>query len=443
KRMAWIYARDKGLLPGNYRVNILFINGSADIIALNALLLASPELREIFPIQTPALTTVFPQQILELASRETSIYIQLDYIIGSIGYFCNSPSSASIKLLKAGGLDLTFYSIDWEKPSIIKPWRHPGAPIKIEIYNSKGNLVSSIYGVQPPPPYTSIRVSTEGFMQWGNGPIFPIQAIGLKPDLYKLKVYTTGYLEDYHTFSYDLPVNYNAITDSAYNLIIGASIEATLIFKTEGIFESIDNQLPYAWPINNLDATPARIELFNENGEFKAAKLIYIPKGLNQFTFSISGFKSYYGNPRILWTNFYDTVDADMQNDYGIEEGIYFMRVTIPGYYQSNLLKINVNFNTITSIVQSVERMAYINGEVLWINWCNNALPLSWASLTVYSNNGFKEVYTFTIDGKYGIWVTAGKYDFAVYHPSLGSKYFEAGLIISWGSTIGIDFIYS
>ncbi|MBS7656139.1 carboxypeptidase regulatory-like domain-containing protein [Candidatus Bathyarchaeota archaeon] len=444
KRMAWIYARDKGLLPGNYRVNILFINGSADIIALNALLLASPELREIFPIQTPALTTAFPQQILELASRETSIYIQLDYIIGSIGYFCNSPSSASIKLLKAGGLDLTFYSIDWEKPPIIKPWQHPGAPIKIEIYNSKGNLVSSIYGVQPPPPYTSVRVSTEGFMQWGNGPIFPIQAIGLKPDLYKLKVYTTGYLEDYYTFYYELPVNYSVIIDSVYNLIIGASIETTLIFKTEGIFDPIDNQLSYAWPINNLDATPARIELFNENGEFKAAKLIYIPKGLNQFTFSISGFNSYYGNPRILWTNFYDTVDAIMQKDYGIKEGAYFMRVSIPGYYQSNLLKINVNSNTglIISVVQSIERMAYINGEVLWINWCNNALPLSWASLTAYSTDGFKEVYTVTIDGKYGLWVTAGKYDFGVYHPGLGSKYFETGLTISWGSINHINFIY-
>ncbi|MBS7658608.1 carboxypeptidase regulatory-like domain-containing protein [Candidatus Bathyarchaeota archaeon] len=443
KRIAWIYARDKGLLPGNYKVNILFINGSVDIIALNALLVASPELREIFPIQTQTLTTAFPQQILELASRETSLYIQLDYVAASIGYFCNSPSITSIKLLKAGGLDVTFYSIDWEKPSLIKPWRHPGAPIRIEIYNSKGNLISSIYGVQPPPPYASVRVSTEGFMQWGNGPLFPIQAIGLKPDIYKLKVYTLGYLEDFHTFSYDLPVNYGTITDSKYNLIIGASIEVTLIFKTEGIFTPINNQLPYVWPINNLDATPARIELFNENGEFKAAKLIYIPKDLNQFTFNIFGFNSYCGNPRILWTNFYDTVDAIMQKDYGIKEDTYLLRVSIPGYYQSNLLKINIcSCSDIVSVVQSVERIAYIHGEVLWINQYNEALPLSWASLTVYSTNGFKEVYTFTIDGKYGMWVTAGKYDFAVYHPSLGSKYFEAGLIISWGSTIGIDFIY-
>jgi hypothetical protein len=447
RKIAWIYARDKGLLPGNYKVNILFINGSVDLIALNALLLASPESREIYPIQTPTLTTAFPQQILELASRETSIYIQLDYITGSIGYFCDSSSSASIKLLKAGGLDLTFYSIDWQNPPIAKPWRCPNSPIRIEVYNSKGNLVTSLYATQPPPPYLSVRVSTEGFMQWGNGPILPIQAIGLKPDLYKLKVYTTGYLEDYYTFFYELPVNHGAVTDCAYNLIIGASIEATLIFKTEGIFNPINNQLPYAWPINNLDATPARIELFNENGEFKAAKLIYIPKDSSQFTFNISGFNSYYGNPRILWTNFYDTVDANMQRDYGIKKDTYFMRVTIPGYYQSSLLKIIINSNIsheylIVSVMQSVERMAYINGEVLWINWCNNALPLSWASLTAYSSDEFKEAYTFTLDGKYGIWLTAGKYDFGVYHPGLGVKYFKTELIVSWGSINQINFIY-
>jgi len=442
KRIAWFYARDKGFLPGSYTVNILFLNSSVEALALNALILASPEAREIFPIQTPELLNVFSQQALELASRETSLYIQLDYITANIGYFCNSPSSLSIKLLKAGGLELTLYSIDWQNPSIIKHWRYPNSPIKIEIYNSKGSFIAAIYAIQPPPPYTSIKVSTKGFMQWDNGPIFPIRAIGLKPDLYKLKVYTAGYIEDNITFSYDLPINYGVITDASYNLIIGASIDVTLIFKTEGVLTSIDNQLSYAWPINNLDATPARIEVFNENGELTAAKLIYIPKGLTSFTFTLSGFESYYGNPRILWTNFYDTVDGFMQKDYGIKKGVYFIRVTVAGYYQNNILKAIVNSNNLTvSVIQSLERLGYVNGEVLWINLFNEALPLSWASLTAYSSNGFKEAYTFSLDGKYGMWLPAGQYDFSIYHPGLGLKYFKIELAVSWGSETSINFL--
>ena len=444
KRIAWFYAKDKGLLPGSYKINILFLNSSVEALALNALILASPESREIFPIQTPELLSIFPQQALELASRETSLYIQLDYIVASIGYFCNSPSSLSIKLLKAGGLNLTFYSIDWQTPPIIKRWQHPNSLIKIEIYNSKGSLTAIIYAIQPPPPYTSIKVSTKGFMQWDNGPIFPIRAIGLKPDLYKIKVYTVGYLEDKIAFSQDLPVNYGIITDSSYNLIIGPSIEVTLTFKTEGILTPIDNHLHYVWPINNLDATPARIEVFNENGEFAAGKLIYIPKELALFTFTISGFESYYGNPRILWTNFYDTVDGAVQKDYGIKEGEYFIRVTVAGYYQNTMPRIIINYSaTSISIIQSLERLGYVNGEVLWINMFNEVSPLSWAILTVYSTNEFKEVYTFSLDGKYDLWLPAGQYDFGVYYPGLNSKQFETKLIVSWGSETSITFIFA
>lgn len=443
----WLYARDRGLLPGNYRLNLLIVNMSADLIALNALLLASPEMREVYPTQTQALIAAFPPQILEQTNRDTSLYVQLDEFKGSIGAFCDSPYSASIKLLRAGGLDITFYAVDWQHPALARPWDHPGKPITVELYNSRGALTASLYAMQPGYPFHRVRISTEGFIQFDDSPRIPLNAIGLKPNAYRIKAYTEGYLEDPYTFSHELPVRLSMITDGRYNLIRGSIIEATLIFKTEGILDPIDNRLPYAHPINNLDSTPARIELFDEENNLVAANVTYIPRGVTQFNFRIDGFSGYWGNPRILWTNFYDTTDASRQKDGGIEEGEYLMRITIPGYQENQLFRIIIDSGDppkypMVSIVHSLERLGYLHGEILWIDWCGGALPLSWASLTAYSTDGFKEVYTFSMDGEYELWLPAGSYDFGLYHPGLGSKYFRAGLAVSWGSVNSINFIY-
>lgn len=447
KRIAWLYARDRGLLPGSYRINFLIVNMSADFIALNALLLASPEMREVYPPQTPELLAAFPPQMLEQTNRETSLYVQLEEFKGSIGAFCNSPYSASIKLLRAGGLDLTFYAVDWQHPALTRPWTYQNKSMIVELYNSRGDLVASIYAMQPGPLFYKVRVSTEGFMQFDDALQLPITAIGLKPDTYRIKVYTKGYLEDPYTFSQELPVHLSAITDGRYNLIKGSTLEVTLIFKTEGLLDPIDNRLPYATPINNLDSTPGRIELFDEENNLVAAELIYIPREVTQFSFTIDGFEDYWGNPRILWTNFYDTTDASRQKDGGIGEGEYLMRVTIPGYHQNQLLRIIINSGSppkypVVSVIQGLERFGYLHGEILWIDWCGGALPLSWASLTAYSTDGFKEVYTFSLDGEYQLWLPAGNYDFGLYHPGLGSKYFKAGLAVSWGSVNSINFTY-
>jgi hypothetical protein len=242
------------------------------------------------------------------------------------------------------------------------------------------------------------------------------------------------------------------VTDSRYNLVQGSIIETTLIFKTEGIFAPIDNQLRYVRPLNNLDATPARIELFDDEGDLVAANQTYIPRGLGHFTFNLYGFDDYSGNPRILWTNFYDTTDGSQQDDGGIGEGTYLLRVTVAGYYQSNLLEIIIDsgetptYPTVSPI-QSLERLGYLSGEVVWMAWCggnSEALPLSWASITAYSTSSvgddFEEAYTFSLDGFYEMWLIPGDYDFGLYHPGLKTKYLRYGLSVSGGSSSSIHF---
>ncbi|MEM3072519.1 MAG: carboxypeptidase-like regulatory domain-containing protein [Candidatus Bathyarchaeia archaeon] len=447
KVTAWIYARDRGLYPGTYRINVLFVNRTADFIALNALLLASPEQRLIYPIVTPQLTAAFSAEVLELANRGTPVYFQLDELKATAGGICTSRTEVSLPLVKGGGFNVTLYAVDWEKPIVNRNWNHPYSPIKIDIYDERGSLMDSLYGYQPPPEPlrpSTVSISTEGFVTINNVAFFT-RAIGLKTGRYMLKIYTYGYLQDPLHDPLLVQVSLGDISDTRANLVKGARIELTLIFKTEGLMDPINNKLEYARPLNGLDATPLRVELFDEEGELSAATVTYIPAGVEAFQVTLEGFLSYYGNPRLLWTNFYDTTDGSRQNDYGIEEGSYLIRVTVPGYLQPILLSVEVNSGPVksrptVSVVQSLERMGYLKGHVIWVNWCGRAYPLSWAAVTAYSTDGM-EGYTYTLDGDYEMWLPSGDYDFGLSHPGFKDTYFEKGLHIGPGSVTTLNFM--
>jgi len=447
KVTAWIYARDRGLQPGTYRLNVLFVNRTADLIALNALLLASPEQRLIYPIVTPELTAVFSAEVLELANRGTPVYFQLDELKATAGGLCASRTEVSLPLVKGGGFNITLYAVDWERPAVNRNWVHPNCPIRIDIYDERGSLMDSLYGYQPPPGSlrpSTISISTEGFVTAGAVTFFT-RAIGLKTGRYLLKIYTYGYLQDPLHDPLMVQVSLGDMSDTRVNLIKGARIELTLIFKTEGLMDPVDNRLEYARPLNGLDATPLRVELFDGEGKLSAANVTYIPAGVEAFQLMLEGFLNYYGNPRIVWTNFYDTTDGSRQNDYGIEEGSYIIRVTVAGYLQTGLLSVEVGSGAVksrptVSVAQSLERMGYLKGHVIWVNWCGRAYPLSWAALTAYSTNGV-EGYTYTLDGDYEMWLPSGDYDFGLSHPGFKDAYFEKGLHIGPGSVTTLNFV--
>ncbi|HID17492.1 TPA: hypothetical protein EYP26_04270 [Candidatus Bathyarchaeota archaeon] len=120
-------------------------------------------------------------------------------------------------------------------------------------------------------------------------------------------------------------------------------MELTLVFKTEHLLDPVDNKLPYARPINNIDATPVRMEVFNKAGEFVAANVTYAPRGNGSLRVSIDGFNRYYGNPRLLWTNFYDTTDGNGREDSSLAEGTYQIKATVAGYYQAKLARVKIS----------------------------------------------------------------------------------------------------
>ncbi len=445
KNMAWIFSHDRGLLPGKYAINALFFNQTIDFIALNALILSSPELRAVFPTTTGPLISTFAPETLELTNRNTPLYFQTSIIEGSIGPFCNSATTLSFDLIRGGGFNVTLYSVNWQRPATEIEWTHPNSRIQIDIQTSEGELIDTIYATQPYVG-SSIMISTIGNIGWENGMTFFGKALGLDSGKYFLKIYTPGYLEDENNSPITVEISLGAISDIPIKIIKGSGINLTIVFRTESLFESIDNKLCYARPINNIDATPVRIEVFDDYGEFLAANITHVKTGSRDLNVFLDGFDQYYGNPRLLWTNFYDTTDGERQFDSGLDEGNYQIRINIPGYYQFELIKAQIysgktKSRPIISLDTSIERLAYLSGTVDWVNWMGVIYPLSWGSITAYHVNGTEEAYTYSLDGFYEMWLIAGEYDFGLYHHGFEIQRINYGLHVTWGSCSFIRFL--
>ena len=443
KRIAWAYSNDHGFLPGTYTINALLMNQTIDFVVINALIAGSPELRMIYPTTTSPLTAAFPQRTLEATNRQTPLYFQLTIIQASIGGFCNSANNLSFALARGAGFNITLYSVDWQRPSINREWAHPGSGIRIDIQDSDGNLIDTIYTTQPLPADKSVAISTLG---GGSGPTFG-KALGLKSGFYILRIYTPGYIEE-SLSSMMIPVILGDVSDARISLFRGAGIDLTLIFETENLLDAVDNRLLYAKPINNIDATPLRVEVFDDSGELVAANITYVDQGSTRTTVFLDGFNNYYGNPRLLWTNFYDTTDANRKHDSGLDEGVYMVRVTLAGYYQTEPLRVEINSGNVksrptVSLIASLERLGYLSGTVTWIDWSEMPAPLSWAAITAYNRDSSEETYnpyTYSLDGFYEIWLLPGDYDFGLSHPGFETKYLTNRLHVSWGSCTSIDF---
>lgn len=440
KRIAWAYSFDRGLLPGTYKINALFMNRPMDFIVINALMISSPELRAAYPTTAEPLTSAFSARTLESTNRETPLYFQLMIIEASIGESCDSVE-LSFAIVLGGGFDITIYSVDWQIPPIPKEWEHAGSEIRIDILNSKSDLIDTIRTNQSSIG-KSISISTFGEIQWEDGTKFFGRALGLKSDSYILRIYTLGYMQDQNDPPTMIHVTFSALSDAPIYLHRGSKIDLILKFKTEQNFATIDNKLLYARPINNIDATPVRVEVFDEFGEFVAANTTYVPRNSADVQITIYGFNNYYGNPRLLWTNFYDTTDGDRRLNSGLDVGKYQIRASIPGYYQHGFLTAEINSPNlrVVPVIGSLERLGYLSGNVTWANWLRTRQrqPLSWTSITAYQGNS--EIFTYSLDGFYEAWLTAGTYDFGVYHPGLRTQHLPYGLHVSWGSCSSINF---
>jgi hypothetical protein len=370
-----------------------------------------------------------------------SLYFQMQDVQATIGLGTGAVF-ISFPMYKGGGILFTLYSIDDQTPSITKEWAHPGAPITILIIDPTG-VVSQFNVTQPRAQDSSLCAAnppgSSGFSSFNvcnaNLEIF---YAGLLTNTYTMIIQTVGYTQRQVM---NVHVVMCGNTDADIWMVQDPVIDISLAFKDEGLLTTINSTQPYAQPINHLDATPIRFELFDDQGNFVAANNTYIRNlsynpnldkagtclaspSLACFVptttaeFRLVGFRRYFGDPRFVWSGFYDATDAMLQNDGGIPPGTYVLRIWVDGYYQSVPIRITLPPQTFgrkeMSIVNSVYRASRVHGLVLGPDFFDQARPLSWATIDFEQRNytplNLGNFTTSSLDGSFELWMPPGSY---------------------------------
>ncbi len=373
------------------------------------------------------------------------LYFQTEEIQATIG-LCQIVN-ISLSMYRAAGIKFSLYSMRYQTPTFSVPWRFPGARFNIMIIDSTGN----VYQVSPG------RNTTQTTNPIG---LQNLTFIGLQAGSYEMIVQTLGYAQmQLLHFSVQL----GQVADGSVWMIEGPVIDLTVAFKDEGLLTFINSTLPFAQPINHLDATPARIEVFDEHGLFVAANTSYIPNltptGQGTYTlttvahFTLAGFNQYYGDPRTVWSGFYDTTDGAGQNPGGLvlypwsnEPRLYTIRIWVEGYYQLKQLYVTVPGNQNASVIVSMDRASRVRGTVLGPDIYDKARPLSWATIDLEPNNRTlsdiiginpRNYTTSSVDGFFQLWIPQGSYGMGVSLP--GYSTYSAQIGVPSGSDLSMQ----
>jgi hypothetical protein len=243
-------------------------------------------------------------------------------------------------------------------------------------------------------------------------------------------------------------------------MVVNPFISLTVAFRDEGLLTGINSTDAYAQPINNLPATPARVEIFDYLGNFVAANVSYVPNDspsgapTKVANFTLAGFNIYYGDPRDVWSGFYDTTDQASQRAGGLlvypweltqEYHQFTIRVWVDGYYQLYPLHVTVPTRGNVSATVILDRASRISGTVAGPDFFGIARPQSWATVDLEPNNytlsGIIDVQpgnytTSSLDGSFQVWVPQGTYGMGVLLE--GYAPYQAPVAVPEGSDISM-----
>jgi hypothetical protein len=340
------------------------------------------------------------------------LYYQTEEFLATIG-LCGDIS-ISLSMYKAAAITFSLYAMHEETPTYNVPWRFPGARFNIEIIDSTGNVYQASPGRNVTQATNPTRLQNLTF-------------IGLQAGSYDMIVQTLGYTQ---TQILHFSIQLGQVADGSIWMIEDPVIDLTVAFKDEGLLTLIDSTLPFAQPINHIDATPVRVEVFDDHGLFVAANVSYVPNNSLSANFTLAGFNQYNGDPRTVWSGFYDATDGVSQTPGGLvlypwsnEPRQYTIRIWVDGYYQLRQLQVTVPANQDASVVVSMDRASRISGTVLGEDFYEQARPLSWARIDLEpSNRTISDIIgidpgnytTSSVDGFFQLWVPQGTYGMGV-----------------------------
>jgi hypothetical protein len=342
------------------------------------------------------------------------LYYQLSDYSGILGW---GVTELSLPIFKGGGIKLTLYSVDSETPNLYVPFAYAPSTITLKIVDSLGKVYQA-NATQP--------------VGWSNETFF---YSGLLTDTYTILVQTVGYTQ---LEVLNVKVRLGGNSDAQVLLVLGPRMDLTLAFMTENLLAPINSTAPFAQPINNIDGTPARFEVYDANdGTFVGANVTYIPNGNTTLDIELVGFRQYSGDPWNIWSGFYDTTDASQQIDSGFVQGNYILRVWVDGYYAKGLISVNLPKRGEVSLIYSMDRGSRIHGTAVGLDFYQEARPLSWAVIDVEPAAGPLNFTTTSLDGGYQLWVPAGEYRIGI---SLqGYNTYATNLYVAPGSDMVMD----
>ncbi len=335
-------------------------------------------------------------------------YYQTTNVEATIG-LGDGVVSLSFPVYKAGGINLTIFSIDDQTPRLTRPWNYPKSTINVLIIGSNGAVYQA--NVTQRPGFANVSFTY----------------VGLLTDTYRVVIQTLGYTQREIIY---LNVLLGGVADASVWMIQNPVIDLDVVFRHEAVLSNISSTLPFAQPINHITGTPARVEVFDELGNFVAADVSYVPNNAPIAHFKLAGFDRYFGDPRFVWSGFYDTTDAAGQSPGGLIlypwndlPREYIIRIWIEGYYQTNQIRVLVPARGNVSLVEPVDRASRIAGNITGPDFFEFARPLSWATITLEPNNYTLtrildvrpgNYTTFSLDGSFQVWVPVGSYGMGV-----------------------------
>lgn len=270
-------------------------------------------------------------------------YVQQEFPQHTVQYCTNG--SMSFHLIKGANITTTVFSRDCQDPTQPVNWLHPPSPLRVYVFNSKGEWVAGGFWDHTNQQAGADRVTFSSLVGHKRGVADYLRdaevPTGLPTDVYTLQAYTVGY------YQVQVPEVWaqkgSSTGDIPVYLLTGAEINVVIDFKTELI--------PAPLP-NDVYSFQFRIHAYDPDGKLIAANITGVPvntsstvsqwpwpgnlnpaqpSGVQTWVFQLLGFNSFTSPENRLVTNGPGTTAASATAGGGLWYNSYF-----PGLYKKS-----------------------------------------------------------------------------------------------------------